>query len=243
VVLYRTLGPTLPPGLAPAASLWGVAQLFVRGNRKAAARAGFGGWPLVAGNRLFDAILANPSGIIFAVSEYADSWTAVGLPDHRINLHLAELVPELERIDREPLPRDAEYPFILSAGERRSETTNTLVRDPAWHRKGTYGALRLSPSDAEVLGCRSGDLVRVSTRRGSAVVAAEVSPMMQPGHISLPNGQGLEYRSADGSVVRAGVAPNELTDVAMRDFLAGTPWHKHVPARLERCDVSQARSA
>jgi anaerobic selenocysteine-containing dehydrogenase len=152
-------------------------------------------------------------------------------------------VPELERIDREPLPRDAEYPFILSAGERRSETTNTLVRDPAWHRKGTYGALRLSPSDAQALGCRSGDLVRVSTRRGSAVVAAEVSPMMQPGHISLPNGQGLEYRSADGSVVRAGVAPNELTDVAMRDFLAGTPWHKHVPARLERCDVSQARSA
>jgi hypothetical protein len=44
-------------------------------------------------------------------------------------------------------------------------------------------------------------------------------------------------------VVRAGVAPNELTDVAMRDFLAGTPWHKHVPARLERCDVPQARSA
>src|SRR5512139_1449083 len=35
VVLYRTLGPTLPAGLEPAASLWGVAQLFVRGNRKA----------------------------------------------------------------------------------------------------------------------------------------------------------------------------------------------------------------
>jgi anaerobic selenocysteine-containing dehydrogenase len=240
VVLYRTLGPTLPAGLEPAASLWGVAQLFVRGNRKTAARAGFEGPPLLAGNRLFDAILASPSGIIFAVSEYADSWTAVGLPDHRINLYLAELIPELERIDREPLPRDADYPFILSAGERRSETTNTLVRDPAWHRKGIYGALRLSPSDAEALGCRSGDLVRVSTRRGSAVVAAEVSPMMQSGHVSLPNGQGLEYRAADGTVVRAGVAPNELTDVAMRDFLAGTPWHKHVPARLERCDVPQA---
>ncbi len=243
VVLYRTLGPTLPAGLEPAASLWGVAQLFVRGNRKAAARAGFGGSPLLAGNRLFDAILASPSGVIFAVSEYADSWTAVGLPDHRINLYLAELMPELERIDREPLPRDAEYPFILSAGERRSETTNTLVRDPAWHRKGTYGALRLSPSDAEALGCRSGDLVRVSTRRGSAVVAAEVSPMMQPGHVSLPNGQGLEYRSADGTVVCAGVAPNELTDVAMRDFLAGTPWHKHVPARLERCESTAAKTA
>jgi len=24
--------------------------------------------------------------------------------------------------------------------------------------------------------------------------------------------------------------------VTRRDFLAGTPWHKHVPARLERLD-------
>jgi Molybdopterin oxidoreductase Fe4S4 domain len=31
-----------------------------------------------------------------------------------------------------------------------------------------------------------------------------------------------------------GVAPNELTDSARRDWLAGTPWHKHVPARVER---------
>jgi anaerobic selenocysteine-containing dehydrogenase len=111
---------------------------------------------------------------------------------------------------------------------------NTLVRDPAWHRKGAYGALRLSPVDAAALGCSTGDTLRLTTRRGSAEVVAEVTPAMQPGHVSLPNGQGLEYRSADGTLVRAGIAPNELTDVAARDFFAGTPWHKHVPARLER---------
>jgi anaerobic selenocysteine-containing dehydrogenase len=233
VVLYRTLGPTLPPGLEPAASLWGVAQLYVRSHPKAAALAGFSGSSTSAGNRLFDAILANRSGLIFAVSDYDDSWEAVRLPDHRINLYLAELMPELERIDREPLPRDADYPFILSAGERRAETMNTLVRDPGWHRKGAYGALRLSPVDAATLGCSTGDTLRLTTRRGSAEVVAEVTPAMQPGHVSLPNGQGLEYRSADGKLVRAGIAPNELTDVAARDFLAGTPWHKHVPARLE----------
>ncbi|NJD31655.1 MAG: molybdopterin oxidoreductase family protein, partial [Gammaproteobacteria bacterium] len=234
VVLYRTLGPTLPKGLEPAASLWGIAQLFVRTSPKAAARAGFGGSPVSAGNRLFDAILSSPSGLVFAESEYADSWQAIGLPGHRINLYLADLVPELERIDRESLPKDAEYPYVLSAGERRSDTSNTLVRDTAWHRKGAFGTLRLSPKDAEAIGCRSGDLLRLSTRRGSAEVVAEVTPIMQPGHVSLPNGQGLDYRAADGKPVRAGVAPNELTDIAMRDFLAGTPWHKHVPARIER---------
>jgi anaerobic selenocysteine-containing dehydrogenase len=234
VVLYRTLGPTLPKGLEPAASLWGVAQFFVRSNPKAAARAGFGGSAVSAGNKLFDAILASPSGLIFADSEYADSWNAIGLPDHRINLFIPELVPEIERIERESLPRDAEYPFVLSAGERRSETSNTLVRDGAWHRKGAFGALRLSPQDAESLGCATGDRLRLSTRRGSVEVVAEVTPIMQPGHVSLPNGQGLDYHTADGKVVRMGVSPNELTDVAQRDFLAGTPWHKHVPARLEK---------
>ena len=234
VVLYRTLGPTLPTGMESAASLWGVAQLFVRSHPAAAARAGFGGSPLLAGNRLFDAILANPSGVVFAVSEYRDSWDAVRLPDHRINLYLAELVPELEKLDRELPAPDPEYPFILSAGERRGDTSNTLVRDASWHRKGAFGALRLSPADAAALGCGSGDVLRLATRRGEVDVVAEVTPTMQPGHVSLPNGQGLDYRSADGSVVRAGVAPNELTDTALRDFLAGTPWHKHVPARLQR---------
>jgi hypothetical protein len=30
-----------------------------------------------------------------------------------------------------------------------------------------------------------------------------------------------------------GVPPNELTSSHRRDWLAGTPWHKHVPARIE----------
>jgi hypothetical protein len=54
---------------------------------------------------------------------------------------------------------------------------------------------------------------------------------MQPGHVSLPNGLGLAYGDAT-----AGVAPNELTSSEDRDPFVGTPWHKHVPARLERAE-------
>jgi anaerobic selenocysteine-containing dehydrogenase len=53
----------------------------------------------------------------------------------------------------------------------------------------------------------------------------EVSDAMQPGHASLPNGYGL-----DGT---PGIAPNSLTSSDWRDPIAGTPWHKHVPARIE----------
>ena len=64
--------------------------------------------------------------------------------------------------------------------------------------------------------------------------------MMQPGHISLPNGEGMDYMPRDGGARRVGVAPNELTASADRDFLAGTPWHKHVPARVERIAPTEA---
>ena len=60
-----------------------------------------------------------------------------------------------------------------------------------------------------------------------------VSPRMQPGHVSLPNGMGMDILDEDGGVVRKGLAPNELTASHWRDPIAGTPWHKHVPARIE----------
>jgi hypothetical protein len=49
----------------------------------------------------------------------------------------------------------------------------------------------------------------------------------------LPNGLGLSYPAADGANVVSGVAPNDLTSTDDRDWLAGTPHHKHVRARLE----------
>jgi len=56
---------------------------------------------------------------------------------------------------------------------------------------------------------------------------------LQPGHVSLPNGGGLDYPDANGRIVINGVAPNELTASDHRDWIAGTPFHKHVPARIE----------
>ena len=96
--------------------------------------------------------------------------------------------------------------------------------------------------DAAELGVASGEAVRLTTRRDSVVVTVEVSDSMQRGHLALPNGLGLSYPTADAPAaesvardeVRTGVAPNELTCSTDRDPFVGTPWHKHVPARLSR---------
>ena len=234
VVLYRTLGPTLPHGAASAAILWGACHLFVQANPESAARAGFTGDAFTAGEKLFDAILTSPSGVVFSSDGYEDSWKRVRHPGGKINLVIPELLAELPKLSIEPLRADPNFPLVLSAGERRSETTNTIIRNPGWRKKGPDGALRISRGDAVALSLSDGDRARLHTRRGNAEVTIEVSEMMRQGHVSLPNGLGLDYDAGDGVIVRVGTSVNELTSTDDRDFLAGTPWHKHVPARLER---------
>ena len=234
ILLYRTLGPTLPDGLAGAAVYWAFAHQFVQKNAAAAARAGFDGDPFTAGEKLFEAILASRTAVVFSDEEYEASWSRVRMADHRINLAIPELYGELASLAAGPRPRDRDFPFVLSAGERRSDTTNTIIRNPAALAKERPGTLRMSAADAADLGVADGDVVRLRTRRGSVEVPVEVTDMMQPGHVSLPNGAGMDYLPRDGGGRRTGVPPNELTASDERDFLAGTPWHKHVAARVER---------
>ncbi len=244
IVLYRTLGPTLPDGAASAAILWGAAHRCALGNPQSLARAGFTGEGLEPGERLFDAILASPSGLVFTVDEAEESWRRVGTADGRVELAIPELLAEVATLAAEAPPApDPAFPFVLSAGERRSFTANTILRDPDWRKRDPNGALRVSPADATRLGLVEGGRATVTTGRGSAEVTVEISDAMQPGHVSLPNGMGLDEPaggaggdgktgSTDGTV-RTGVAANELTASGDRDWLAGTPWHKHVLARLE----------
>ncbi|MCX7241263.1 MAG: molybdopterin-dependent oxidoreductase [Burkholderiales bacterium] len=234
VVLYRTLGPSLPANLAPAATLWGISQIYVRTQAAAAKGAGFGGPPLIAGNRLFDAILNSPSGVIFGVSQYSNSWDAVKLPDHKINLNIKEMLDELATIDSKLPHHRPDYPFILCAGERRAETSQTSIRNPEWMKKGDFSVMRIHPEDANVLGCADGDWVQLKTPRGTAKAPIELSDELQRGYVSMPNGHGLDYPDADGTLTRRGVSVNELTNTADRDPFAGTPWHKYVPVHLER---------
>jgi formate dehydrogenase len=233
VVLYRTLGPSLPAGLAPAAVLWGSAQLCVQRYADSVRRAGFQGEGIELGNRLFEAILASPSGVVFTRDDFAESLARVGTPGGRIQLAIPELLDELAGLEAAPPAPDPEFPFVLSAGERRSFTANTIFRSPGWRRKDAQGALRMNAEDAKRLGVGDGDRVRITTKRGSAEVPVEISERMQAGHVSLPNGLGLDATAGSGRLARVGVAPNELTRAEDRDAFAGTPWHKHVAARVE----------
>jgi anaerobic selenocysteine-containing dehydrogenase len=233
-VLYETLGPTLPDGLADAAALWGLAYRCAMSYPDATRRAGH-----ADGNELFDAILASPSGVVFTRDEYGDDFARIIHPDKRIALELPEMLSELRGLERGPVIHTTEvFPIVLAVGERRSFTANDIFRDPTWRKRDADGRLRVSVEDADRIGLLDGDRALVTTGRGTAEATVEVSEAMLPGHASLPNGLGLEYAGPDGETVVTGVAPNSLTSSAWRDSFAGTPWHKHVPARIETVGVS-----
>jgi anaerobic selenocysteine-containing dehydrogenase len=230
--LYETLGPSLGAGNEAAAAVWGIAHNFARNNAETLRRAGFAEGGDELGEALFEVILKNRSGVVYSITDYEDTWNRIS--GGRVNLTITELIPELILLRDDYPSSDPEFPFVLSAGQRRSGTANTIIRDPKWRPKDPHGALWMSPVDASELGIQSGSRVRVITQRASVETVVDVSDRMAPGHVALPNGGGLWYPDREGQEFLHGVPPNELTATGHRDWFAGTPFHKHIPARIER---------
>jgi anaerobic selenocysteine-containing dehydrogenase len=234
VLLYRTM--KLPDDVRQGAVLFGVLLKAAMTNAASMARAGFTGTPVAAACSLFEAVVASGSGVIFAVDDWSDVHGRIKTKDRKIHIELPDLLEELAKLGStaESATADPQFPFVLSAGERRSFTANTIIRDPSWRKKDANGALRINPDDASALGVATGAMVRLTTRAGVIEVPIEISLMMQPGHVSLPNGLGLTYPvPGDDDNITTGVALNELTRSEDRDPFVGTPWHKRVPARIE----------
>jgi formate dehydrogenase len=234
---YRTIGPHLPaPSLAVVWMQCGLNAMF---RSESVLRTLGSEWqgkgPFEIASELFRRILAHPEGVEIARQDAATNFEAhVGFDDKKIRLSPDEMLGELRRALATPPAVDDAYPFVLAAGLRTRWTANTIQRDPSWRKgKGPHCALNLSPSDAQELGVRDGDTLRVTTRRGALTLPARVDKALQSGHVWMPNGFGMTYTD-NGAVRVDGVNQNELTDVNDRDPFTGIPHHRYVPCRLEK---------
>ena len=85
---------------------------------------------------------------------------------------------------------DAEYPFWLSTGRVLEHWhTGTMTRRvKELYRAYPYATVMMHPRDAERLGIKTGDKVRVTSRRGSLVAYAEVGGRCVPqeGMVFIP---------------------------------------------------------
>ena len=96
----------------------------------------------------------------------------------------------------------------------RSEARNRLARDSA----------RRQPFDDSIVEWTHGGRARITTRAGSVEATVEVSDTMQPGHAALPNGYGLDYREADGTVTDAAVtALRKVAELEVTELIALAP--------------------
>ncbi|HWN98788.1 MAG TPA: molybdopterin-dependent oxidoreductase [Blastocatellia bacterium] len=235
IILYRTLGETLPEGAAGAAFLWATAHAFARKEPDAVRRAGHKGEGPMLGESLFEAILCSRSGVDFSVNDYEDTWRFIKHEDGLIHLEIPEMLEALRALDPKQ-PEATDYPFVLVAGERRSYNANTIYRDPDWRKTDRDGALKVHPDDAAQRGLTDGGWARCESKRGAVLVRVEVSDQVARGQVTLPHGYGMEHPESNGKRSRTGAHINELTSAEDRDPIAGTPYHKYVPVRLSPVD-------
>jgi formate dehydrogenase len=236
--LYRLVGPSLPAPALAGIYLLCHANALVR--RDDVVRALGPQWkrrtPFGLAAELFRRILTHPQGVEVARLSTADNLgDHIGFEDKRVRLLPEPLIDEITRAVRTRPQVDARYPFVLATGLRTRWTANTIQRDPAWRKgRGPHCTLSLSPADAERLGVKGDDIVRVETPRNAVELPVLVDDRLQAGHVSIPNGFGMIQKQEGERLELDGVNINELTDTADRDPFTGCPHHKYVPCRVEK---------
>jgi anaerobic selenocysteine-containing dehydrogenase len=243
LVLYHTLGATLPDGTAAAAPLWQAAQACAKRSPEAVRRALGEAGNLAdhqLGDTLFDAIVGQRSGVAITEHAYEEVWSLISHPDRKVHLAIAPLLEWLGKLDPVLAQAPKDYPFVLAAGQRRMFNANQIFRDPAWRRDDPDGALLINARDLEQLGASDGEWIAVQSPAGRVVVRCRVDDSLRQGQLALPHGYGQSYPSRDGERLSNGPRINALTDSGHCDPIAATPYHKHVAVRLERLASSEA---
>ena len=244
VLLYLTLGPTLPDGAAAAAPLYAGCHETAMKHTVAVQRAlETTAEPPILGEMLFGKLLASRSGFVFTAHEYDEIFQLVKHPDGKIHLAVPEMLDWLARLDPAAEQPDPAYPFTLVAGQRRMHNANQIFRTPAWRKTDPDGALRIHPDDIAALGGRDGGWMAVATRTGRIVCRVESDPSMRRGLVALPHGYGQSYPDGAGGRIIDGPRLNLITAHDDCDPIAATPYHKNVAVQLAPVVGPEAEAA
>lgn len=236
LVLYHTLGQTLPDGTAAAAPLWAAALACAKRSPQAVRRA-IGATENVAdhelGDLLFDTIVGARQGTAITQHDYDDVWSLIGHSDRKVRLVVPQMLDWLAGLHPKTAGAPKEFPFMLAAGGRRMFNANQIFRDPAWRREeDPDGAMLINASDLDALGAKDGDWIAVESVTGRLVVRCKADGSMRNGQLALPHGYGQSYPASDGERLVNGPRINLITESGNRDPIAGTPYHKNVAVRL-----------
>jgi assimilatory nitrate reductase catalytic subunit len=155
-------------------------------------------------------------------------------PDGRARFAALPFVPLAE-------PRESRYPFSLTTGRLRDQ----------WHgmtRTGTLGrlfghvaepAVQLNPQDMERRGLHDGDLVYVTSKRGSIVVPVQASPEIGLSQAFIAMHWGSEFLSGQSSTGEVLAGVNAITTSAFCPT-SKQPELKHAAVKVLKVELPWA---
>jgi anaerobic selenocysteine-containing dehydrogenase len=114
---------------------------------------------------------------------------------------------------------------LVLIGRRQLRSNNSWMHNSQRLVKGPVRCtLLLHPDDAAARGLRTGQIARISTRRGAIQLPVEVSDEMMPGVVSVPHGWGHTRGGVQLQIAtaRPGQSINDILDPAVIDELSGT---------------------
>jgi assimilatory nitrate reductase catalytic subunit len=135
-------------------------------------------------------------------------------------------------------PTDARYPFRLNTGRLRDQwhgmsRTGTVAR---LYAHAPEPAVAMSAADMQRHGLRPGDLVHVTSRRGSQILPAQPSEDMKSGQVFIGMHWGEEFLSGRGHGGAGSHGVNALTLPAL-DPYSFQPELKHAAVKILKADL------
>lgn len=179
-----------------------------------------------------DQLKANPSGLAYTAKEYGIHKEGFRTPSGKIEIYSKKL----EQAKFDPLPKYVEpsqspirtpklakdYPLILITGARPAEYIHYQLRTlPELRKLNPEPLMEINPVTAARYGVLDGELVYVETPLGRIKIKAKLTPEIAPQVVSIPHGW-------------AQANENILTDLTLRDPIAGYPEDKGLLCRIRK---------
>ena len=185
----------------------------------------------------FEALIENPHGIDLGPLHRMLP-EAIKHADKQIHLHVDFYQSDLARVKE--MVQQYNSNEILLIGRRHVRSNNSWLHNSHRLVKGkSRCTLMLHPKTAAQHGIVDSQDVRVTSRVGSVVIAAEVTDELMPGVVSIPHGFGHGRKGVKQKIAQAhaGVSVNDLTDETLIDQLSGNAAVNGVPVQLEALDM------
>ena len=163
--------------------------------------------------------------------------------DKQIHLNVDFYQADLARV--QAMMQDYDDSQILLIGRRHVRSNNSWLHNSYRLVKGKPRCtLMLHPKTAEQYGIKDGQDVKVTSRVGSVIIAAEVTDELMPSVVSIPHGFGHGRKGVKQKIAQAhaGVSVNDLTDDTLIDQLSGNAAVNGVPVQLEAVELEDIDS-